>query len=58
MFIGTIRRSTYCCFLFLLIAALIGKSTASLGDHLPDFKECVKVHQPEPHSIHNPGANG
>lgn len=28
---------------FVLLAAFIGNSNASLGDHLPDFKECVKV---------------
>ena len=30
-------------FLFCLLATLIGKTSASLGDHLPEFKECVKV---------------
>jgi hypothetical protein len=34
-------------FLAFLIASLIGRSTASLGDHLPDFKECVKICQAE-----------
>ena len=28
---------------FVLLATLIGKTSASLGDHLPEFKECVKV---------------
>ncbi|KAL2008104.1 hypothetical protein VTN00DRAFT_8086 [Thermoascus crustaceus] len=28
---------------FLFFACLIGTSTASLGDRLPEFKECVKV---------------
>lgn len=30
-------------FAFLLLALFVGLSTASLGDHLPDFKECVQV---------------
>lgn len=32
----------------LILAFFIGESLASLGDRLPDFKECVKV-------IHYPG---
>lgn len=28
---------------FLVLALLAGQSSASLGDHLPDFKECVQV---------------
>lgn len=28
---------------FCLLATLIGRTSASLGDHLPEFKECVKV---------------
>lgn len=30
-------------FALLLLALFIGQSTASLGDHLPDFRECVQV---------------
>lgn len=29
----------------VLVASFIGKTHASMGDHLPDFKECVKVRQ-------------
>lgn len=29
---------------FVLLATLIGKTSASLGDHLPEFRECVKVY--------------
>jgi post-GPI attachment to proteins factor 3 len=27
----------------IILAAFVGQSWASLGDRLPDFKECVKV---------------
>lgn len=37
------RKLSYLLVLFLF-ATFIGKSSASLGDHLPEFKECVKVH--------------
>lgn len=37
------RKLPYLLALFLF-ATLIGNSSASLGDHLPEFKECVKVH--------------
>lgn len=30
-------------FALLLLGLFIGQSTASLGDHLPDFRECVQV---------------
>ncbi|OJJ47569.1 hypothetical protein ASPZODRAFT_131103 [Penicilliopsis zonata CBS 506.65] len=35
--------SIYAFLAFFALASLIGKSNASLGDHLPDFKECVEV---------------
>ena len=37
------RANLYILFAFVLFASLIGRSNASLGDHLPDFKECVEV---------------
>ena len=37
------RRISY-CFLFFFFATYIQQSSASLGDHLPDFRSCVKVH--------------
>jgi hypothetical protein len=37
------RANLYTLFAFVLFASLIGRSNASLGDHLPDFKECVQV---------------
>lgn len=30
-------------FTLAFFASLIGNANASLGDHLPDFKECVQV---------------
>lgn len=30
---------------FTIFALLIGQSAASLGDRLPEFKECVKVNR-------------
>lgn len=45
MYLG--RRAFFPFFLSLLaLAFLTGQATASLGDHLPDFKECVKVSKP------------
>ncbi|KAL2855080.1 Per1-like protein [Aspergillus pseudodeflectus] len=32
---------------FLLLATFVQKSSASLGDHLPDFKSCVKICEAE-----------
>ncbi|KKK17521.1 hypothetical protein P175DRAFT_0561153 [Aspergillus ochraceoroseus IBT 24754] len=43
MILGSARRKTCYYLLFLLLATYVGKSAASLGDHLPDFKECVKI---------------
>ncbi|PLB36580.1 PGAP3/PER1 family protein [Aspergillus candidus] len=38
------RKGTFVSLLsFVLFAGLIGKSSASLGDHLPDFRECVEI---------------
>ncbi|KAK9655869.1 hypothetical protein HCH54_000561 [Aspergillus fumigatus] len=47
MVLWSAKSKLYLCFLAFLIASLIGRSTASLGDHLPDFKECVKICQAE-----------
>ncbi|KAA8644781.1 PGAP3/PER1 family protein [Aspergillus tanneri] len=47
MVLGSARGKVYFYLLFLLVATFIGKTTASLGDHLPDFKECVKICQSE-----------
>ena len=33
----------YALFAFLILAALFENSHASLGDHLPEFRECVNV---------------
>lgn len=35
----------YALFALAFFASFIGKTHASMGDHLPDFKECVKVRQ-------------
>lgn len=43
MVLGSMRGKAGYSLLFFLVATLIGRTTASLGDHLPDFKECVKV---------------
>ncbi|KAJ5487804.1 hypothetical protein N7530_002104 [Penicillium desertorum] len=43
MNLGIGRVNLYTLFAFVFLASLIGKSNASLGDHLPDFKECVQV---------------
>lgn len=32
--------------ILVLLVLLVGRTTASLGDHLPDFKECVQVTSP------------
>lgn len=47
MMVFGVRGSRFYGFLvFVLFAVFVGKSTASLGDHLPEFKECVKVLSP------------
>lgn len=43
MKLGAYRVTLPTLFAILLVACLIGQSAASLGDHLPDFKECVQV---------------
>jgi hypothetical protein len=43
MNVGVGRVNLYTLFAFVFLASLIGRSNASLGDHLPDFKECVQV---------------
>jgi hypothetical protein len=53
MILRSAKRKLCLYFLTFLIASLIGRATASLGDHLPDFKECVKVSFP---SITTPGS--
>lgn len=35
----------YALFALAFFASFIGHANASMGDHLPDFKECVKVRQ-------------
>ncbi|KAB8275293.1 Per1-like protein [Aspergillus minisclerotigenes] len=47
MYWSSPRRKVFFYACFLVFATFIGKSTASLGDHLPDFKECVKICQTE-----------
>lgn len=46
MNLGIGRANLYALFAFVFLASLIGRSNASLGDHLPDFKECVQVRLP------------
>jgi hypothetical protein len=43
MHLGVGRVVSSTLFTFVLLALLVTPSSASLGDHLPDFKECVKV---------------
>lgn len=45
---GAAKACLYAFLTLLFLATLFGTSNASLGDHLPEFKECVKVriHQP------------
>ncbi|EKV08233.1 hypothetical protein PDIG_59770 [Penicillium digitatum PHI26] len=43
MNLGIGRVNLYALFSFVFLASLIGRSNASLGDHLPEFKECVQV---------------
>ncbi|KGO76492.1 hypothetical protein PITC_089060 [Penicillium italicum] len=43
MNLGAGRVKLYTLFTFIFLACLIGRANASLGDHLPDFKECVQV---------------
>lgn len=35
-----VSKASICLF---ILAVFVGQSAASLGDRLPDFKECVKV---------------
>ncbi|KAJ5911382.1 uncharacterized protein N7473_000685 [Penicillium subrubescens] len=43
MHLGVRRAVPSTLFAFALLSLLVSPSSASLGDHLPDFKECVKV---------------
>lgn len=43
MHLGSRRVSIFALFALVLLGLFVGQSTASLGDHLPDFKECVQV---------------
>jgi hypothetical protein len=43
MILNPAARKVGYFFLFLLLASCVQESSASLGDHLPDFKSCVKV---------------
>ncbi|KAL4911574.1 hypothetical protein BDW74DRAFT_143209 [Aspergillus multicolor] len=47
MILRPAARRLFYCFLFLLLATYVQESSASLGDHLPDFKSCVKICQSE-----------
>lgn len=51
-----VKPSTLLALIFL--GLFIGHTTASLGDHLPDFKECVQVSFPQvqkiSHLVNNP----
>lgn len=46
MIFGATGKGFYGILFFVLFAVLVGKSNASLGDHLPEFRECVKVLYP------------
>ncbi|KAE8153252.1 Mn2+ homeostasis protein [Aspergillus avenaceus] len=43
MVLGSPRRRIFFFTFLVIFSSLVGRSTASLGDHLPDFKECVKI---------------
>ena len=43
MRLGALRARLPLLFGSVLLGLFVGQCTASLGDHLPDFKECVKV---------------
>ncbi|KAJ5525021.1 hypothetical protein N7513_010139 [Penicillium frequentans] len=47
MNLGAHRGNLSALLAIILLACLFGQSSASLGDHLPDFRECVKVCQTE-----------
>lgn len=53
MNLGVGRVNLYTLFAFVFLASLIGRSNASLGDHLPDFKECVQVRLREQQTLDN-----
>ena len=36
---------------FIFLACLVATCSASLGDHLPDFRECVQVSWPNQHAL-------
>lgn len=46
MNLGAYRGNLSALLAIILLACLVGQSSASLGDHLPDFRECVKVNFP------------
>lgn len=46
MNLGAYRGNISALLAIILLACLVGQSSASLGDHLPDFRECVKVNFP------------
>lgn len=43
MVLGARGSYFYGFLIFILLTAFAGRSNASIGDRLPDFKECVKV---------------
>lgn len=43
MHLGSRRVNIFALFTLVFLGLFVGQSTASLGDHLPDFKECVQV---------------
>lgn len=46
MNLGAYKGIPSTIFAIVFLACLVGQSSASLGDHLPDFRECVKVNFP------------
>lgn len=47
MNLGAYRVSSSTLLALIFLALFIGHTAASLGDHLPDFKECVQVSFPQ-----------
>lgn len=47
MNLGACRVNSSTLLALIFLALFIGHTTASLGDHLPDFKECVQVSFPQ-----------
>lgn len=47
MNLGAYRASSSTLLALIFLALFIDHTAASLGDHLPDFKECVQVSFPQ-----------